>query len=518
MAEVHTISKGIRPMMRKNNSFIVAEANFILAAREVGYRSPADAIAELVDNAVQADARTIRIFLREEDEIGFAANGLSVAVLDDGRGMNANTLRTALQFGGTDRFNDRSGLGRFGMGLPSSSVSQARRLEVYTWTRPSEAIYCFLDVDEVAEGRMQEIPRPQKRELPDWARPYSSRTGTLVVWRKCDRLEKDSTVVTCEKLCSRIGRMFRYFIWSGVKLSVNGVSIMPIDPLFCHPDTPLSGAKEYGKPLTYKFRLPHGPGKTAAIRVRFSELPIAEWHDLAVEDKRRFGIVKGAGVSLVRAGREVAYGWHFMGKKRRENYDDWWRCEISFGPELDEYFRPNYTKQAIHPAPVLEAVLSSDLESIAHTLNSRARRAYAKAKGRPNTPAALVLSQREKYLPPIGENGGWRSRLRRSSFSEGPNRKCVYSLLVASLRENAFYSFKRENGTLVLTLNRDHPFFERVYAPLCHAVPKRIRVNIDCLLFALARAEAEAISPKQRYWYNRKRVAWSNILATFLGS
>ena len=86
------------------------------------------------------------------------------------------------------------------------------------------------------------------------------------------------------------------------------------------------------------------------------------------------------------------------------------------------------------------------------------------------------------------------------------------------LREEAFYSFRREKGVLELTLNKDHAFFEHIYAPLCHKNAKQIRAAIECLLFALIRAEAEAQGGPQRYWYNRKRTAWSNILATFLGS
>ncbi|MGI8447952.1 MAG: hypothetical protein ACR2MP_12395 [Streptosporangiaceae bacterium] len=40
-------------------------------------------------------------------------------------------------------------------------------------------------------------------------------------------------------------------------------------------------------------------------------------------------------VSVVRSGREIDQGWFFMGTKRRENHDDWWRCEVRFDPVLD---------------------------------------------------------------------------------------------------------------------------------------------------------------------------------------
>src|SRR2546422_5201855 len=129
-------------------STIVAEPQFIVATRDTGYRSPAAALAELIDNSLQAAAKEVSIHVRENG----ARSELSVAVLDNGYGMASVTLRTALQFGGTQRFNDRSGLGRFGMGLPNSSVSHARRVDVYSWRQRGEVLYSYLDVDEIVQG------------------------------------------------------------------------------------------------------------------------------------------------------------------------------------------------------------------------------------------------------------------------------------------------------------------------------------------------------------------------------
>ena len=508
----------VTDMRKRPTAFIIDEAKFILSAREVGYKSPGDAIAELVDNALQSEARTIKILTRVDNENQSSPGTPEIAVIDDGRGMNAHTLPKALQFGGTTRFNDRSGLGRFGMGLPSCSVSQARRVEVYTWGKSQDVIYSYLDVDDVALGKVRQIAVRRGKVLPDWVRHHSSASGTAVVWRKCDRLACNWSTAENEKISRQLGRIFRNFIWSGVRLFMNGTPISPIDPLFCHPNSPLSGASAYGRPLSYKFRLPNNPRRTATISVRFSELPIAKWHDLSNENKRRFGIAKGSGVSLLRAGREVAYGWYFMGTKRRENYDDWWRCEVSFGPELDEYFRPNYTKQAVHPVPQLETTLTSDLESIARNLNSRVRQEFLNLKSHSITPASSLVSRKDKYLAPIARNDGGRLNHEQAFSLKNGESKYQYTLCVGPMQSDAFYSLKNDAGTLVLTLNRDHPFFERIYAPLCESGSRKMRINIDCLLFALARAESEAVNPKQRYWYNRKRIAWSNTLATFLGS
>src|SRR5690348_5690492 len=103
---------------------VVAGKTFILATRDAGYRSTSAAVAELIDNSLQARASHIRVYVfGGGEDVG---HPLRIAVLDDGEGMDSATLRQSLQFGGSERFNDRRGLGRFGMGLPNSSLSQSR--------------------------------------------------------------------------------------------------------------------------------------------------------------------------------------------------------------------------------------------------------------------------------------------------------------------------------------------------------------------------------------------------------
>ena len=83
---------------------LVAIQNFIQATRDSGYKSTSSALAELVDNSLQAGAKLVSIGIAVQDET--AANPLRVSVLDDGCGMDKKTLRQALRFGGSSRFND----------------------------------------------------------------------------------------------------------------------------------------------------------------------------------------------------------------------------------------------------------------------------------------------------------------------------------------------------------------------------------------------------------------------------
>src|SRR5258708_22624916 len=123
----------------ENQSYsIVAVDRLIQATRDSGYKGSASAISELVDNSVQAGAKKIAISITEASSSA-EQKEMEVSILDNGCGMDPFTLRQALRFGGSTRFGDRSGLGRYGMGLPNASLSQARRVTVYTWQSTSLA-------------------------------------------------------------------------------------------------------------------------------------------------------------------------------------------------------------------------------------------------------------------------------------------------------------------------------------------------------------------------------------------
>ena len=333
---------------------LVRFETFIQAIRDSGYKGTPSAIAELVDNAIEAQASSIAVDLIPNEKSGGVT---SIHVRDDGHGMIPTTLQTALQFGGSTRFNSRNGYGRLGMGLPCSSLSIAQRVDVYTWTVPRRAWWSYLDANQVSKGGLNAIPRPQRR-IPPAGSPTTA-SGTLIELSRCDRLDYSRIAHLERKLHAELGRIFRYPIQHGVRITINGEEVKPADPLFLVVTANRAKAQPFGPPLLFPVRVP-GLMKTSVVQVRFSELPVTAWHNLPNAEKRKMGISKGAGVSVIRAGREVDYGWFFMGSKRRENYDDWWRCEVHYEPVLDEVFGLTHTKQRIRPAELLEQVMTPD--------------------------------------------------------------------------------------------------------------------------------------------------------------
>lgn len=76
-------------------------------------------------------------------------------------------MHLALEFGGSKHREDEKGMGKFGMGLPNSSVSQCRLTEVWSWTHPNEILYTYLDIDKIKNKEIESIPTPIKKELPE---------------------------------------------------------------------------------------------------------------------------------------------------------------------------------------------------------------------------------------------------------------------------------------------------------------------------------------------------------------
>ena len=512
-----------------DDSSIIVVEKFIQATRDSGYKGTESAVAELVDNAIQAEARSIWIDISLS---GTAPLPVRIAVMDDGIGMSKHSLRQALRFGGSSRFNDREGLGRYGMGLPNSSLSQARRLEVFTWRRLGSALWSYLDVDEIADGKLSHIPEPIPARLPKWIARQQSESGTLVVWDRCDRLDHRRTSSIARRLTAELGRVFRYYLWDGIEIRVNGDRVQPVDPLYLHPKSTRTGATLFGEPIIYDIEIPGVTGKTeptsGRITVRFSELPVLSWHKLSNSEKRKLGVSNGAGVSVVRAGREIDYGWFFMGTKRRENYDDWWRCEVRFDPVLDEAFGITHTKQQIQPQDFLLEILSADIEGLAKALNSRVRQAHLNAKLVGQTSdAEQRATKADRLLDPLPKPTAKQGELFDELAKHYPNiadfaesgTTQSYRIVSSDIRDTSFFTYTMKEGAFVLVLNQGHPFYKKIYLPLVEnetPANKELRANIELLLLAAARAEAAATREPQREFLGQTRKAWSDNLATLL--
>ena len=190
----------------------------VKAMRDSGYKSTTHALAELIDNSIESGATSVELFgLSRRSAPASRSRLVELAVLDNGMGMDTDTLRGSLRYGhGTRR--QRLGIGRFGMGLPNSSMSQARRVDVWSWQAgATNALHTHLSIDDVEAGEL-EVPRPTLRALPDAyrdaARTPFGESGTLVVWSELDRVQWRQASTTFRHTELLLGRIYRRFLAS----------------------------------------------------------------------------------------------------------------------------------------------------------------------------------------------------------------------------------------------------------------------------------------------------------------
>lgn len=508
-------------MLSHNGNSLVLPAQFIQAIRDAGYKSLGSALAELVDNAFEARADNVSVVFRcTENSMD---SELIIVIADNGMGMDTLTLGHSLQFGWSSRFNGRNSVGRYGMGLPNASLSYARRVEVWTSADGEHAHCAHLDVDEIVSGKFQGIPPVALIPFSEFRKLCPYEKGTAVVLKQCDRLKSRRIDILSRKLRSELGCMFRYQLWSGRVITIGGENVLPIDPLFNRKGANILGAKDFGPELSYEIELPERRGHTSPVKVRFTELPIHLWHSMSNEQKNHHGIAKQAGVSVVRAGREIDRGWFFMGQKRRENYDDWWRCEIRFEPDLDEMFGVTHTKQEIHPTEQLSSILTPDIERIARELNARVRKAFivVKTAGHTQRESERFATRFDNLIePPPQAIKSIKTSAPRRIGRRGRVDGLEYRLQMEKLDELAFFVPILEGNRLTVVLNAQHPFVRcacEIASATGNGISDAKQRNLELIILAASRAEVLlARDKKAQICIKDFRKSWSNILATFL--
>lgn len=321
------------------------------------------AVGEVIDNSLQAEAKNINMATEEKE---LSAQGrrkagkkqiIKIAFGDDGYGMDNNTLHHCMQLGYSSRYNDRSGIGRFGVGMTLAAINQCKKIEVYSKVSGgAKWRYTFVDLDK----SNSEIPKPVETDLPEGYNVLVGKdSGTLVIWSKCDRLSGAS-----DEISEWVARTYRKFIGTQIvnggkivenskpiTISLNGQEIKAFDPLFATPNELFPGGTtaELFEPIVIDdMPIPDDADvreKKSTIIITMSLTP-KEWRmkgggtsgssDLA----KKLNISENEGFSILRAGREVFYDVmpRFKPPVHGDGIDRWWSAEICFDPVFDHYF------------------------------------------------------------------------------------------------------------------------------------------------------------------------------------
>jgi len=335
----------------------------IESMRDVGYTLEA-ALADIVDNAITARAKVVRILA---DTAGHSPR---LAVIDDGEGLNADELIEAMRLGNRSPSEERgpTDLGRFGLGLKTASFSQCRRLTVVS-RKEGQLAAARWDLDEVQrlDDWLVEVPSDPS------AIPLASeltRDGTLVLWEKLDRLVGGESGEAAERdlvrrlsdATAELELIFHRFLagergLGRVRLSLNGRDLKPFDPFHSsHPAT-IAGPIEQipigkQKVTVQAFTLPHHKKVANA----------AEWEMYAGPA----GYIKNQGFYVYRAGRLIIHGTWF-GLARQTELTKLARVKIDMPNRLDAEWKIDIKKASAQLPPQVRERLRQLIDTIGAT-------------------------------------------------------------------------------------------------------------------------------------------------------
>lgn len=369
----------------------LAQTSYALeSARDSGF-DLASSVGELVDNSIQANARLVRI-RTVEAEGGSAI--VKMAFADDGEGIPLDDLASVLSLGFSSRYNSRTGMGRFGMGLKLASLAQSRAVEVYTKTSASSAIFCTtLDLDAVRDGEQTELTVREVASFPqefadlmvdaNTGEPLDS--GTLVLWTDIDRLPNggkdhgssartvyaDKLDVRRAKLEKYLARTYRNFLADGIAIELDGMAIDLYDPTFQLATTRMVrqfGENHFGKVMQETDEdTVVVDGHRVHVRVTVAPLVTRvergkgarEFEHLYLFDHNKHLDDDNQAISIMREGREIYFAlvpqMYPSDKSGTADLDRFIGVEVSFPATLDEYFQVRNVKRGAEPVAELRA-------------------------------------------------------------------------------------------------------------------------------------------------------------------
>ena len=223
------------------NKISIIGADFLDRFRSSDYKNSVYAIAEILDNSVDAEAKNIELITITKDK-----KIKEIFFVDDGKGMSEEILAKCVVFSEGTNTSGTKKTGFFGMGLPNSSLSQCKDFSVicnisgayrqnrvdFNKMQSNQELY----IDDVIDADKDLIKKIKSyTKIKDFT--------TVVHWTDLDKLDTRRPITLKDRVERLMGRIHRYSIRGGVKMSFLNYSdenakpdinhdIIENDPLF----------------------------------------------------------------------------------------------------------------------------------------------------------------------------------------------------------------------------------------------------------------------------------------------
>ena len=351
----------------KLSSAAPSAARLTSSLRDIGYDF-VSAVADLIDNSISAGATDIAV------EIEFAGHDSAVFIADNGGGLNARGMLEALRFGSRRSYGSGE-LGRYGLGLKTASLSQARCLTVVS--RPADRkrpLWRTLDLDLIAEfDEWVLAENPRDDVVARGEAMLGTGTGTVVVWQKLDRVLPPSGAdsgwarrrfeILVGKTQKHLAMVFHRFLTGEnnaprITIRVNGDKVRAWDPFARQEE----GTQQLS---TQQFELDSAAG-TGAVKLSRFILPGKKTFSSLEAFEHAAGPLnwnRQQGLYVYRENRLVQWG-SWGGTRGIDEHTKLARASLDFGSNLDEVFNINVAKMRVSIPAQLKQMLERPVSEL----------------------------------------------------------------------------------------------------------------------------------------------------------
>ncbi len=545
---------------------------FLKGIRDIGYKGTHTALFESIDNSIQAEASNIHMVFDWNEGKNGTKEPDRVAIVDDGHGMSERMIRIAVLWGGSDRLDDRKGMGKYGYGLPSSSVSIGQRFTAISKREDMDSWYgVTIDIDDIAKGSPEYIdqvthrvvaPPAKVMAVPAFVSDYlkeksiSLEHGSIVLIEKIDRLTYKRFSDLKDFLIKETGVYYRNYL-RAVNVFIDGLPVEPIDPLFL-----TEGFRYYDEdadravalpPMTISFK------DLGQIKARFSYMPPTFLRKDDAKNKSAAGSRKDMngrfyvrkennGIVVNRSGRQIDVVNSKCPWTVFVNNDRYIAVELDFPPTMDEFFSITTSKQqvGIHES-LWDALESQGVKAAIEELRKMFKKAQREFKAKLNEqkpgadgeqkPTVVEQVMKESAddvdvnpdaIPPHvkkeGEeelNNTSKKKSEESGVDEESIKKAImqdaqarpYKIDFFDEEEGPFYRPKQLGGQVVIYINRAHRFYSDMYEN--SQTTEYFKNALSLLLFAIGLSEIRVTEDRKKI-YQTERGSWSIKLQTML--
>ena len=359
---------------------VLVEA-FLKGIRDLGYKNTPYALNEINDNSFQAGARNIHYEL-----IGTSNKIDEMVIYDDGHGMVKDMLTVAVTWGGTHRQGSRKGFGKYGYGLPSASLSIAKKYTIYSKVKGGDWNKIVFDITKLETSKKPSLDDirsvPEKCDLPKFIKSVEGKnliadkleSGTIIHYEELDKISPTTINTLKNNLLFDFGQTY-FKLLNTTKMYVDNQEVKPVDPCFATPG--MKGYEDEMNNLTVQDEDYHEmtreikdeEGNIHEIQIRWCKLhPLFAVRNDSDEKDVEQAVIKGKitgksdtksfrwkvitqnhGIVFRRLGRRMDVVKTLGGKNYANPNARYGRCEINFPPVLDEHFSVNTSKQQIIP-------------------------------------------------------------------------------------------------------------------------------------------------------------------------